>query len=132
MQGQSSYDLRTTAPFKGVLLAKRVEVMAKLQRNGHLILMEELNDAEQGNRPQIVEQHSVEVAGYQEELRDIESALHKCEDGTYGCCPDCGQLILLARLEAIPTASRCLPCQVRYKSCNGRIFSKKNGRRATT
>lgn len=43
-------------------------------------------------------------------LRDIEHALMKFENGTYGYCDVCGKDIPLGRLEAIPYASLCLNC----------------------
>ncbi len=46
-------------------------------------------------------------------LRDIERALGKLDDGTYGICETCGGRIDRARLEALPQAKRCLSCQTR-------------------
>ena len=44
-------------------------------------------------------------------LAEIEHALHKFDDGTYGLCDRCGQRIDPARLEAIPEATLCLNCK---------------------
>lgn len=44
-------------------------------------------------------------------LADVEHALHKFEEGTYGLCDTCGQSIGLARLEALPQANLCLSCK---------------------
>ncbi len=44
-------------------------------------------------------------------LADVEHALHKFEEGTYGLCDTCGQSIDLARLEALPQANLCLSCK---------------------
>ena len=44
-------------------------------------------------------------------LQNVESALARFEDGTYGLCGDCGRPIDLARLEALPHAQLCLDCQ---------------------
>jgi DnaK suppressor protein len=41
-------------------------------------------------------------------LRDVERALAKLDDGTYGTCDECGEPIGDARLEAIPWAVRCI------------------------
>jgi RNA polymerase-binding transcription factor DksA len=46
-----------------------------------------------------------------QELQDIEAALARIGDGSYGICIDCGGEIGRARLKADPTAKRCLPCQ---------------------
>jgi DnaK suppressor protein len=41
-------------------------------------------------------------------LRDVERALDKLGEGTYGTCDACGRPIGLERLEAIPWAVRCV------------------------
>ncbi len=43
-------------------------------------------------------------------LRDVERALVKLEEGTYGVCDGCGVRIAPERLEAIPWAVRCVRC----------------------
>jgi DnaK suppressor protein len=45
------------------------------------------------------------------ELGDIEAALERLDAGTYGQCTDCGVTIPPARLNAYPTAKRCIDCQ---------------------
>ncbi len=44
-------------------------------------------------------------------LGDIEAALERMDAGTYGQCTDCGVTIPPARLNAYPTAKRCIDCQ---------------------
>jgi len=46
-----------------------------------------------------------------DELRMIDSALQRISAGTYGECMDCGEPIATARLDAEPTAERCVRCQ---------------------
>ncbi len=48
-------------------------------------------------------------------LEDVEAALHKFDDGTYGICESCGTIIELARLEALPSARYCMQCQSRHE-----------------
>jgi DnaK suppressor protein len=43
-------------------------------------------------------------------LTEIDSALQRLVDGTYGTCERCGEPIALARLEARPTARTCVGC----------------------
>ena len=45
--------------------------------------------------------------------KNVEVALAKFDDGTYGICESCGVRIELARLEAVPEAGYCLECQSR-------------------
>ncbi|MBC7249564.1 MAG: TraR/DksA C4-type zinc finger protein [Anaerolineae bacterium] len=44
-------------------------------------------------------------------LRDVEYALQRFEDGTYGICENCHKEIDWARLEAKPYATLCIRCQ---------------------
>jgi len=44
-------------------------------------------------------------------MRDIEAAFQRIKDGTYGVCVDCGDDVAFNRLQAYPTAKRCIVCQ---------------------
>lgn len=46
-----------------------------------------------------------------DQLADIEHALSKFKEGTYGLCDICGQPIDPARLEALPQANLCMSCK---------------------
>jgi len=48
-----------------------------------------------------------------DQLAEIEHALQKFDQGTYGLCEICGQPIEPARLEALPQANLCLSCKAR-------------------
>src|SRR5262249_29769831 len=43
-------------------------------------------------------------------LEQIELALSRIADGTYGTCESCGAAIPKARLQAIPYAMKCVEC----------------------
>lgn len=45
-----------------------------------------------------------------EELRKIDAALQRIEDGSYGICPKCGETISDERLIAVPEAALCRTC----------------------
>lgn len=45
------------------------------------------------------------------ELADVEHALRRLDDGTYGTCEVCGKVIPDERLEAMPAARLCLEHQ---------------------
>jgi len=56
-----------------------------------------------------------------EQLVDVEHALHKFDEGTYGLCDNCGQAIDPARLEALPQASLCMKCKAQQaKNAKGK------------
>lgn len=44
-------------------------------------------------------------------LEQVDTALRKLDDGTYGVCEACDTDIPIARLEALPFASLCIPCK---------------------
>lgn len=45
------------------------------------------------------------------QLRDVERALKKIDQGTYGKCDSCGQEISPERLEALPYTTLCMTCK---------------------
>jgi RNA polymerase-binding transcription factor DksA len=47
------------------------------------------------------------------ELADVEHALRRLDEGTYGTCEACGKPIGDARLDAMPAARLCLDDQAR-------------------
>ena len=50
-----------------------------------------------------------------EELNDIEGALRRMDDGSYGTCDECGQEIGFPRLNVQPTATRCITDQEKFE-----------------
>ena len=51
-----------------------------------------------------------------QELREIEAALTRIAERSFGICSDCGEEIAAERLAAIPQATRCHDCQRRYET----------------
>lgn len=52
-------------------------------------------------------------------IADIDQALLRIKEGSYGTCARCGQLIDERRLEALPTARYDAACQAAIESANG-------------
>jgi DnaK suppressor protein len=50
-----------------------------------------------------------------EELRQVQIAQQRLEEGKYGICIDCGEEIPAERLEAMPEAVRCIKDQRIYE-----------------
>lgn len=48
-------------------------------------------------------------------LAEIDAALHRLDNGTYGTCPDCLRSIPAERLEILPYARFCVSCQRRRR-----------------
>ena len=49
-------------------------------------------------------------------LKDVDRALQKVEEGTYGVCDDTGEEIPKGRLEAVPEAIRTVEAQQRFET----------------
>lgn len=70
------------------------------------------------------DENAAEVADYEEHLTmekelevslfNVEKALKKIEDGSYGLCEKCGNPINPERLRAFPSATACMDCKKRY------------------
>jgi DnaK suppressor protein len=48
-----------------------------------------------------------------QELADIAHALRRMAEGSYGACELCGHAIPVERLESLPQARFCVPCESR-------------------
>jgi len=76
---------------------------------------------EEATEAQELEKRLALEQGTKERLAKIEYSLRKFEEGTYGFCDDCGQMIDPDRLEALPYASLCLNCKAkRAKNAKGK------------
>jgi DnaK suppressor protein len=101
--------------FKRMLDAKALEIRANLQSSSAAKALA------RGDEPPDLE----ELPGQSHEewiflnrnnieallLREIDEALDRIEDGGYGTCLECEELISFKRLEAVCWASRCVTCQ---------------------
>ena len=94
------------AQVRTALEAERAELTTQLAENGDVPFDENFADsgqvaAEQG-------EHRAIVGHIQDSLRDVDAALAKLDEGTYGKCEECGEEIAEARLEAMPSARYCI------------------------
>ena len=53
------------------------------------------------------------------ELRTLDAARARLDDGSYGICSNCGQDIGFERLRASPGAERCIRCQTQFEKTHG-------------
>ncbi len=60
------------------------------------------------------------------ELAQIEIALQKFEEGSYGKCDHCNSNVSLARIQALPYATLCIDCQ-RLREESGQPFPSNDG-----
>jgi DnaK suppressor protein len=55
------------------------------------------------------------TASTRQALADTTEALQRMNDGTYGTCQHCGERIPVERLEILPSARYCVPCQIVHR-----------------
>jgi RNA polymerase-binding transcription factor DksA len=97
---------RRLAQFRDALLEQRAGLV---QRIG-------------GENEDVAVDRSVSEAAFAratEHLEEVDAALRRVDDGTYGSCETCQRAIPLERLEIVPAAARCVDCQSRSASLLG-------------
>lgn len=71
---------------------------------------------DEANTGQSREANAAMIGHHVDEISGIQAALSRMESGTYGYCVSCGESIGFQRLQAYPSASRCLQCQSKAES----------------
>ena len=84
--------------------------LAKVDRELHKLLPADFEE----QATELENQEALEVIQKTEtaEIQQIEAALKRISEGTYGTCAKCGGVIDPRRLKALPTAATCVPCSV--------------------
>ena len=111
-----------TRQFRRILQEKSTELRSQLKGPSSNPVLHAMRDpydsgdwAEKSHEEWIfLQKNSVDM----ELLHDIEAALARLREGTYGTCADCGITISRKRLEAVPWAQFCVTCQERRQSGN--------------
>jgi len=109
---------------KNELDKEKAEIKKELEK----VAREISQDHYQANFPEYgskEDENTAEIAQYEENLalqkkftqrlEEIEKALDKIEEGSYGNCESCGQKIDQARLKANPAATLCIVCKSRQE-----------------
>jgi len=105
-----------TVDYRALLEEERTDLQAKLAELGvgGVGLTYDSNFADSSQ----VTAERGEVEALAVKLRDaldeVEAALGKLGDGTYGACEDCGRPIDADRLEAKPAARLCIDCAAKH------------------
>ncbi len=71
---------------------------------------------DEANTDQWREANAAMIDHHVDEISDIQAALSRVDSGTYGLCVDCGETIGFQRLQAYPSANRCLQCQSKVEA----------------
>ena len=97
--------------YKKMIAAKQAELLLGLQ-NREDIAIEKTPDAI--DEVQFARERELAIRNLDREsnlLRDVRDAMRRIADGSYGTCLHCDQEIKPKRLEAVPWARYCVPCQ---------------------
>lgn len=71
---------------------------------------------DEANTEQWREANAAVIGHHEDEIQGIQAALSRLASGTYGLCVDCGEPIGINRLQAWPSANRCLDCQAKVEA----------------
>ena len=115
---QQAKDLRN------VIDGRRSALIGELQRAADRVRGEDQHETLAGSAPDagdesvaalIADLDHADISRDVAELRTLEAARHRMDEGSYGICIDCGIEIPFARLKANPGAERCIACQEKYE-----------------
>jgi len=119
---EKSLDKKTLESIKKDLLARKKQILDSLEDisrpDGHEADNLGAKFPEYGDK---ADENAQEISDYttnsaaekvlEKTLADIDSALERIKDGTYGICKYCRQPIAPKRLQARPVASACIECK---------------------
>ena len=101
--------------FKNLLLAKKEEILKSIKdtkEEGKDYSTNEVGDSVDIASNSYEREVLFELTDNErKQLSEIDAALQRIEDKTFGECADCGGKISQERLEAIPTATLCISCK---------------------
>ncbi len=102
-----------TIDYRALLLEERDSLERQLAELGYGEVGRLAYDSNFADTSQVTaERGETEVLARElrEALEDVQRALHKLDEGTYGTCERCHQPISPARLEAMPAVTTCIAC----------------------
>ncbi|MDG2089648.1 MAG: RNA polymerase-binding protein DksA [Gammaproteobacteria bacterium] len=100
--------------FKNILLNWRNELMEEVDRTVHHMQDEAANPPDPADRATLEEEFSIELRTRDRErrlIKKIDSTIEMIAKNDYGFCDSCGVEIGIRRLEARPTANKCIDCK---------------------
>ena len=118
MSHNGSIDRYVLQQFRASLREQRIELQHTIDR-----VEQELRDAmdttadhlDVSTRNAIKESLAARNTQNRRRLQILELALERIQNGSFGTCTACGGAIGMKRLQAIPSAIRCIACQERLE-----------------
>ncbi len=119
-------DRKLAERFKKRLLHVREEIIEGIrQRNVSAQGIGQDGIQDMGDESVIISHRDLLMSLSQSErskLIEVDEALDRIENETFGICEDCGDLIALKRLEVMPDARYCVQCQENLEKASKEIF----------
>jgi DnaK suppressor protein len=117
----SKKDETRNTGLRTILVELRDEILSKIAQEMGTKLDEDprmstISTMDIGDLSQLDQDEDIDYAllnRHIERLRELEDALDRLEEGTYGICEDCGTAINLERLTVLPFSTCCVECQER-------------------
>ena len=110
----SSEDRKRYEVLNRMLMDRQAEIRTKLRSLREVLPAEvaQVRDAEEQSMEEFVLGMDFALMEMESEtLRQIDEAIQRLSDGTYGVCSECDEKISEARLKALPFATVCRDCQ---------------------
>lgn len=120
---KKKFSKKELADFKKIVLKKKEEVLADIKHISEDTLKKSQKDASGDISGYTYHMADVATDTYDREfsmgiasderkvIYELDDALKKIEDGAFGTCEDCKNLIAKNRLKAVPHARLCIKCQ---------------------
>ena len=118
---------KQTEELRGMVERRRAELIAELREDAARARDEPYSEhagiapdtGDESVATLIADLEQADVTRDLDELRAMEGAWQRLQDGSYGICIDCGGEIGYARLKASPAAARCVEDQERHEKTYG-------------
>ena len=114
VKGEKYMNEKQRDHFKQILLDWRDELMQEVDRTVHHMQDDASNYADPADRATQEEEFSLELRTRDRErklIKKINSTVELIATDDYGYCDSCGIEIGIRRLEARPTANKCIDCK---------------------
>jgi len=120
---KKKFNKKELAEFKKVVLKKKDEVLDDIKHISEDTLKKSQKEASGDISGYSYHMADVATDNYDREFSlglasnerkavyELDDALKKIEEGTFGVCEDCKSLIAKNRLKAVPSARLCVKCQ---------------------
>ena len=111
---QKKMDKKTLARFKKILLEEREQIVGEVKQideSSKEMGQDGIQDI--GDEAANIYNKQVLLSLNENErmrLQEVDEALDRIGNGTYGICEECGGQISLKRIEVRPVAKYCVPC----------------------